>query len=269
MNMKLHILQVTIGTAMIALVFVIVAMVNRENTTQNQPNVTVFPTPTGWITPNPTQISEMDNLAIFPSAINCTGITSLSPGPSWEWIRIGETTFDELIDHLETLPLTITLYNVGWNKWRITFSDVNSIQQEWTICVFDDHITTFRIEYYAKIPEAYVWDAIANWGTPDAVVRTGKSTTRSLFWFDRGITLTVWVWKDSEIIEYGRIMGVTYFPYVDPENYEDAYPYNQTNTVLGGLPASPSIPLDLDPLDYDAILATVTPGTITDVIGGQ
>lgn len=267
LDIKLYSLRVATGTAMVVLVFIIAVIVSSENTAQNQPNVTILPTTTAAITPDTTDVVNL--MGIFPSIINCAGVMPPYDGPSWEWIHIGKTTFEELLDYLEILPITVTLRSYSWDGWNITFRDSDSIQQEWKICVTDDLITTFSIQYYAAEREAYVWDVIANWGTPDAVARTWGRLTRAYFWFERGIALTVFVWQDSENIEYGRITEVTYFPYVDPENYEDVYPFNQTNIVLGGLPSQPGVPLELDPLDYDAILVTVTPGAITNVIGGQ
>ena len=268
--MKSRTLQIVTGTLMLIMVFAISVLASSKNNTPNQPRVTIWPTQTaGWITPDPTESANIDG--IFPSIIGCSGVIPPYDGPNWEWIRIGETKFEELLDYLETLPRTVTLRNIGWNEWIVTFRDQDSdtIQQEWQLCLADDFITTFKINDYASEREAYVWDTIANWGPPNAVARTWHSTTRALFWFDRGVALTVYVWPESEHIKYGLITEVTYFPYVDPDNYENVYPYNQTNIVLGSLPARPSVPIELDPLDYEAILATVTPGAITDVIGGK
>ncbi len=265
--MKFGALQVATATLLLILVFTISVLASSENHVPSQANVTILPTQTaGWITPDPTAVAFFGN---FPSRFTCSVIVPPYDGPNWEWISIGETTFEEFLDHLETIPLNITLRAFGPNEWWITFRDSDSVQQVWKICVNDDRIATIKITYYAAEREAYVWDVIANWGPPDAVARTWDSTTRALFWFDRGIALTVYVWSESEHTEYGLITEVTYFPYVDPDNYENVYPYNQTNIVLGGLPARKSIPLELDPLDYDAILATVTPGMIEDVIGGK
>ena len=252
---------------LIMVVFVTSAMTRSKNHELIQPNVTIFPTPTGWITPNPTHISEISNLAIFPSVFICEGVTSPSSGPSWEWMHIGETTFEDVLERLETTSINVALRNIAVNTWSVLFSDKSSIQQVWKICLTDNRVTTFKIEYYAAEREAYIWDAIANWGPPDAVSRTWIAATRAYFWFERGIALTVYVWDEADHTAYGQITEVTYFPYVDADNYENVYPYNQTNIVLGGLPAIKSIPLELDPLDYEAILATVTPGAVTDIIG--
>ncbi len=265
--MKFRSLQITTAILLIMVVFLTSAMTSNQLEKRSQPNVTIFPTPTsGWVTPDPLAI---EFFGIFPSLFTCSVITPPYDGPQWEWISIGETTFEEFLDRLETIPLNITLRALGPNGWSIKFRDSDSIRQEWKICVNENRITTFSIKYYAAEREAYVWDAIANWGPPDAVSRTWHRTTRAYYWFERGIALTVYVWDEADHTAYGQITEVTYFPYVDADNYENVYPYNQTNIVLGGLPAIESIPIELDPLDYETILATVTPGAVTDIIGGK
>lgn len=250
-----------------------------DNTTLSdvRGQVTIVPSREGriWVTlVDATEYAGHSVWGTFPSPVGCYGLDRPYfpypyDGPTWQSLTIGSTNLDEFIQYLTSLEATAEMVSSGSDDWLVYVrNETGQLRESYDLCFHDGVITTIDIGYYNRLQEEYVWQTIADWGPPHAVSYTASFYTRALYWFDRGTALTVSVinndvprrmWDGSDTYAYGRIMGKTFFPYIDPDNYQNTYPFNQANLDLNALPPQPTVPIVVNPFDFDAILRTVTP----------
>ncbi|MBN2499821.1 MAG: hypothetical protein JXB38_03575 [Anaerolineales bacterium] len=118
----------------------------------------------------------------FPPALDCSIVPAeISLGPSWKDLRIGKTTFEELIDILE-------VEEVSWSYTK-TYFDYISEDGTWDFvaaCFSRDVLS--MLEYGVPLGEnSFENDFIQNFGNPDYVTWGGDAYTRTAIWPEEGM----------------------------------------------------------------------------------
>lgn len=210
---------------------------------------------------------------LFPSYLSCPSQDEIGLGPTWNEIQIGKTTLEEFEAFLHTQYDGITIRQFNWELYGVIVRESDRWSRNIRICVNNSVITALKISEFKDSPTQweYMYSYLAELGIPKAVSHTDADTQRALYWFEQGIVLTVFAWEGN-MDAYGVVLEITYFPFTDSENYEETYPYNRAKLQLSSpvTVRSTPIPTELNPFDFEAIMATITPvPTSTPTVGEQ
>ena len=213
--------------------------------------------------PLPTRSTSVLNLSAFPSDLSCPDAGDVAEGPTWGEIIIGVSNGADLEEYVGTIG-----YYDSIDRWAdyISFFRTGSLQDQTgppsliEACL---DISTGVVTVLQALNNRpfYIHDLVSEYGIPDAVTWGSSNISRTVFWFDEGIAALVFILEESEILDYGEIGLLVYFPYQDVENYEKRWPFNQTNTenpAAGDRVYIPPPSEEQSPFNFDAIIATVT-----------
>lgn len=224
-----------------------IAQENRSDATTVTPTPIVFPPPT----------------SPYPELI-CPYFQFLESGSSWQDIEIGVSTQTDLEIALERYGRYEIIYPTEGslaNSIRYSWSESTesgSIQQaplHVDICMQGSVITVMEVSWTNQHP-IYVEDLIVNWGVPDITVWSSLVKRRSVFWFQLGVMAEVFV-QQGDADSFGRITRLIYFPRQNLEGFENRWPFTVTRMQRFN-PADVSIPNEVNPFDFDSMVATIT-----------
>jgi len=234
---------------MIAILFTLslyIYTLAQETTSIQEGTPTVYPTRRGY------------NTDAFPVNLYCEDIEAISEGPSWGEITIGVSE----VSDLETYIPQIGDYRVTRYADFISFypfeSEVTYPLINACIDIETQRITVLKISINGL---ANIDDFVAIYGEPDAVTWGNNNISRTVFWFEEGIALSVVILEDSNVLDFGEVGLLIFFPFQPTENYEELWPYNQTNQenpAGGDRVYDPPPSEEQNPFNFDAMIATVT-----------
>jgi len=205
----------------------------------------------------------------FPSAsfdpqLACPPSESVGEGPTWEGIHIGKSSLNDL----ETVLRNLGDYNKSINSIQgesisLSFHAFNEgpvvILGVVYACVRskDNVISALAVNWifnYRLMPR--IQDFVRVYGVPDAVTWTAEYDSRVVFWFEKGIAISVWA-ANMKSSMFGRVRIVLYFPFMSSDNYKAVWPYNRT-WPEAPIPYGDPIIVDQNPFDFKSIIATIT-----------
>ncbi len=101
-------------------------------------------------------------------------------------------------------------------------------------------------------------ELVKRYGIPDAVTWTPSSVTRVVFWFGKGIGAEILTLLEDDV--FGSVGSIIYYPYQNPVEYQQRWPYVHTRNSFPRGDVIYSTP-DLEernPFDFGVMLATIT-----------
>lgn len=217
-------------------------------------------TPTGWIPPGD---------GGWWMGLACPHFDVPEQGPTWQTLTVGVST----VSHLESQLETMSHYNVSRRDFSETHYRVYYAQKygvsDWEeqyapnvvfACSMNDVITAMSVGWIPEYPTSpHLIDLVALYGVPDATTWTPRPTTRIVFWFDEGIAAEVFSGvPDRATPPFGNVITLVYFPYQNPLNYEDRWPYNATWPTVNDAWTGDYIPTEQNPFNFNAMLVTIT-----------
>lgn len=213
--------------------------------------------------PLPTLSRNSPPWDMFPSNLLCYEMPEPSGGPTWGDITIGSST----VEDLKTYVSSIYNYN-SITQWAdyISFSGTEHFLNGSGIppligaCldVRTQIVTALRISINRAM---YIEDLVAIFGIPDTITWGSSNVSRGSIWFDKGIAASVYILEEDDILDYGEIGLIIYFPYQSAEGFETRWPYTYTNAKnpTGGDVVYDPPPSELqNPFDFEAMIATIT-----------
>lgn len=234
---KEYITSATTGMLIVLMVSFVMgqAASGRESTATPPPSVTAFfPSSPGYpILACPTgEISQL--------------------GPTWRGITIGVSTLDELDQILDPSQALLPIRVMG--QWGNT---VSLNYRGMPVCAQGDIVTVIEIGPVLLS----LSDFIAAYGIPDAVTWAPDVWYRVAFWFEEGVAAEVWSGTARRASEphWGYVIKTLYFPYQSAVGYETRWPYAATYPEAPGpWDVADQIPMEQNPFDLDAMIATMT-----------
>jgi hypothetical protein len=215
--------------------------------------VIVLLTAAGLAKPNPliqkvtsTPVSAGD-LRVFPGDLVCDKRedTLSNEGPTWMGITVGQSTLTDVERLLLTFSDDYVFVDDDDRDTRFVNFDhldvtnrsnlVAETPSVVRLCLDEDVVQVLSVTYINyPLPRLYLGDLLVNFGEPDAVTWENDPTGRVVFWFEQGIAVSVSVFPNSPDAypTFGRVGTEIYFPYQDPTNFEDRWPYNQTRECV-------------------------------------
>jgi hypothetical protein len=179
----------------------------------------------------PTRSRFYPPYAAFPATLFCEYIDSMTDGPTWGEITIGSSNAEDLKDYVRTIGNFDSI-----DQWAdyISFARTGGLQDESGIpplieaCIDLDTqvVTALRLSVNEAIN---IQDMVTEFGIPDTVTWGSSNISRTLFWFDKGIASSVYILEDSEILDYGEIGLIVYFPFQTEDDFEERWPFLYTN----------------------------------------
>ncbi len=125
----------------------------------------------------------------MPRNLNCSLITSDSPGPTWRQLTIGETKYGEIMQTLK--PVQAQWVEFYGNM--VFESRKPLIEQEWSrfeACFSGDILSAINVLGDQDQPE-FLEGWLAIYGEPDHVTWGNDYFERSLIWFNEGILVVI------------------------------------------------------------------------------
>lgn len=216
------------------------------------------------VEPLPTRPRNAPFWSVFPANLYCYDIVDLSEGPTWGGVTIGISNVEDLKEYMSTIGNYDSI-----NQWAdyISFARTGDLRDEAGIpsvvasCVDMTTQTVTALSVSTINPALYLEDLVAQYGTPDAVTWGFGSTFRTVFWFAEGIAASVNIFEQNEMLDYGQIDFIVYFPYQSKEDFEERWPYNRTNSEnpTGGDRVYDPPPSEAqNPFNFDAMIAMIT-----------
>lgn len=213
-------------------------------------------------TPLPTLSQLRPEWSAFPSDLFCEYVDNVSEGPTWGDVTIGISSAEDLKNYADTIA------NYDFIEQYADFmylartgelQDESGIPPVIKACInFETQLVT-ALEI--SLNTMSIEDLIAEYGIPDVVTWGSNNISRTVFWFDEGIAISVYILEESEILDYGVIGSIVYFPYQTVEGFEERWPYNRTNSenpVYSGRVYDPAPSEEQNPFDFEVMIATIT-----------
>ena len=203
------------------------------------------------------------HLQTFPSDLYCENNVGVAPGPTWGEITIGQSHVQDLKHYVDTIE-----------SYDVNLQDANRIEFTLNGDLFNESGIPGRI-FACLDPETqivtalqvpvnrlfYLQDLVARYGTPDIVTWGNSNISRTAFWFEEGIAASTYILVQDDVVHYGEIGLLIYFPYQSDQGFETRWPYDEAGTQnpLGGDVGYDPEPSDKQiPFDFDAMIATIT-----------
>jgi hypothetical protein len=235
-----------IFSIMIFVVLLVYAAVNAQETT-----------------PTPYPLAPSFHWQAFPVDLYCENIGGISEGPTWGDVTIGISSVEDLKGYVNTIDnYTVTQYtNFVYFERIPNVLDGSGIPPLIEACsdIGTQTVTALRVSINRSI---YIQDMVAKYDAPDIVTWSNSNISRVAFWFNKGIAALVYILEKHEIMDYGEIGIIVYFPFQMDEDFEERWPYNQTNSENpvdhGDSPVIPPPSEAQNPFDFDAMVATIT-----------
>jgi len=194
----------------------------------------------------------------FPPNLYCNDIQTSGVGSEWGEVTIGVSEIEQLVSYVESIgEYRVTQYADFISFYRFGSDAPYPLIES---CIEEDTgiVNALKISIDGM---ATIEDYITIYGIPDAVTWGNNNISRTVFWFEEGVAASVYILEESEILDYGEIGLLVYFPYQPLDNFEERWPFNRTNTenpVYSGRVYDPSPSGEQNPFDFDATLATMT-----------
>lgn len=211
--------------------------------------------------PFPTASSIRSPWSAFPSDMYCEDL-NVSEGSTWGTIEIGYSTVEELKDYIHSIG---EYESVEQSAGIISFIRSGGLSREselpFGIVACLDGNTVVALTISAINQNLSIQDIVAEFGIPDAVTWGSNNISRTVFWFDEGIAASVYILEESDILDYGKIGLIVYFPYQSTQDFEERWPYNRTNSEnpTGGDRVYEPPPSEAqNPFNFADIVATIT-----------
>jgi hypothetical protein len=198
----------------------------------------------------------------FPSDLYCEDIEDVSEGQIWGDITIGISSVDDLKHYVAS----IGDYHVTQYADFISFERIPNVLDgsgippliEACLDIPTQTVTVVRVSVNRLI---YIQDVVAKYSIPDVVTWGNSTKSRTAFWFEEGIAISVWILERNEVIDYGEIGLIVYIPYQATKGFEARYPYNRTNSknpVDGDHFYDPPPSEAQNPFTFEGMIATIT-----------
>jgi hypothetical protein len=200
---------------------------------------------------------------VFPTNLYCYDIDRPAKGPSWGEITIGTSDVETLKDYVATIGDYDSISQ--WGDY-ISFYGTGSLRDESgpppliEACLDVDTQIVTALQVSNNRPLS-IQDLVALYGTPDIVTWGSGNISRTVIWFEEGIAALVYILEASEILDYGEIGLIVYFPYQTDQAFEERWPFNRTNSenpIGGDRVYDPPPSEEQNPFNFEVMIATIT-----------
>lgn len=131
--------------------------------------------------------------ATLPLDLTCDFVTTVAPGPEWNGLQIGVSTYQDVFSSLPGAEVV----------WRTrtgsaSFRNPDGIFARWTLvkaCFVKDKLSALKIS--GSDIEKSVPDWVEDYGDPDWITWGGDYYERSLIWAEAGLLAVIDLFDDS------------------------------------------------------------------------
>jgi hypothetical protein len=163
---------------------------------------------------------ELENQ--MPKGLNCSKITSISPGPTWNGLQIGVSTYSEVLERLS--PESVT-----WNSFLgcAQFTEHLGLGDDtWKFiraCFIGDTLSALDVNRLLGEYPSNLNCLLQEYGKPDRVTWGGNYWQRSLIWSEKGLLFVVEILDEND---ENPVFSLFLFSPIAYEEFEDSWLMN-------------------------------------------